>query len=325
MKRTIISFTTILLAVTLLSFKGGPKTKAVPSPFPGYIALENGSYFKQIVKGTGIINADSGGALFLKVKFKNQRDSLLLNVNESAKMASFPILISKPMFKGDFQDVFGKVHAGDSVALYMRLDSLKKFYPGQFDFHNAALDSLKYLGFFVKVDSVFTRAQVDTLRARETRMKAAEQAKQQKIQTVMNAIHSEASLKEPFLKAKNDSMLKPGLERLGITGKPDDEGIYFIAGKNTTGQACQLFQKVSVKYTGTYLDGTIFDSNELADGQPLLSFTLGLDPMFPGFTKCIYKMHIGERATFVLPPAAGNRDGLTRVFSVEVVSAVSNH
>jgi FKBP-type peptidyl-prolyl cis-trans isomerase len=218
-----------------------------------------------------------------------------------------------------------KLHAGDSVGFFMLLDSLKQAYPGQFDFKTPAIDTLKYLGFFVKVDSVFTRAQVDTLRARETRTKAAEQAKQQKIQDVMNSVHTLATLKEPFLKDHNDSLLKPGLQRLGITSAPDEDGIYFMSLNNVTGPTCQLFQKVSVKYTGTYLDGTMFDSNELVPGQQLLTFTLGLDQMIPGFTKCIYKMHPGEKAVFVLPSAQAYRDGLTRVFTVEVVSAQNTH
>ena len=56
---------------------------------------------------------------------------------------------------------------------------------------------------------------------------------------------------------------------------------------------------VSVHYTGTLADGTVFDSSR--DREPL-SFTIGAGNMIAGFEKAVTGMKAGETKTFTLPP-----------------------
>lgn len=56
---------------------------------------------------------------------------------------------------------------------------------------------------------------------------------------------------------------------------------------------------VSLHYTGTLNDGTVFDSNE--SGQPL-SFTVGSGEVIPGFDDGVRGMEVGETRDISIAP-----------------------
>jgi len=58
---------------------------------------------------------------------------------------------------------------------------------------------------------------------------------------------------------------------------------------------------VTLNYTGTLADGTVFDSSA-SHGQPF-SFVLGAGQVIPGWDKGILGMKVGESKTLVIPPA----------------------
>ncbi|WP_028581860.1 FKBP-type peptidyl-prolyl cis-trans isomerase [Desulfogranum japonicum] len=64
---------------------------------------------------------------------------------------------------------------------------------------------------------------------------------------------------------------------------------------------------VTIHYTGTLNDGTVFDSS---DGREPLPFTLGSGQVIPGFEEAVLGMQIGEKKTVTIPPekAYGNRN-----------------
>ena len=57
---------------------------------------------------------------------------------------------------------------------------------------------------------------------------------------------------------------------------------------------------VSVHYTGTLTDGTVFDSSRSRD--PLV-FTLGSGQVIPGFEEAVLGMQVGESRTATIPAA----------------------
>jgi len=290
------------------------------SPFPTYEEAENGSYFLLHTKGSGTTPVDTGGAMFVKIKFKTPKDSVFIDINKESGSPSYPMRVDKPSFKGDFLDMFLRLHVGDSASFFVSLDSLKKHYPNEFTFE-PKYDTMKYLGFSVKVDSIYPRKKVDELRAKADAEQKKKQEMMQKIQAVMQPIQTASKAKEPELKKKDASLLKPYLASAKITAKPDADGIYYQETSPGTGEPLHPGEIVGVKYVGKYLDGTIFDTNTLVEGQDLMYFHLGTDPMIPGFTASVMKMKKGGKATFILPPKQGYNDSLTRVFEVEVVEA----
>jgi FKBP-type peptidyl-prolyl cis-trans isomerase len=316
--RTLFFFT--LLAIFVLGFSSFSKGKKKKEKFPGYTPIENGSYFLLHKKGAGTFTSDSGSVMFGKIKFKTDRDSVFMDVNVNSRTASYPLRISGIKFKGDFIDVLKRLNAGDSASFFINMDSLKKYYPKDFTFE-PKYDTLKYLGFAVQVDSIYSRAKVDEFRAKAAAEQAEQQMKQQKAMAIMQPIHDSAKVKEPMLR-ENDFALLSDYIKTKWKGprNPDNEGIFYQELSAGTGQMISPGMTVSLKYTGKYLDGTIFDANTLFPGQDLLTFRFGVDQMIEGFATCVGKMRVGSKAVFILPPRLGYKDGLTRIFEVEIIS-----
>ncbi|MCA1797319.1 MAG: peptidylprolyl isomerase [Desulfuromonadaceae bacterium] len=60
--------------------------------------------------------------------------------------------------------------------------------------------------------------------------------------------------------------------------------------------------QVKVEYTGTFDDGTEFDSSE---GKQPLEFTCGEKQVIPGFEEAVEGMSVGEKKTFRVEPEKG--------------------
>lgn len=316
MNRFQSAFLLLIVGVFISAFSVSGKKKM---SFKGYEKADNGSWFKLIEKGTGAIAVDSGGAVFIKIKFVTERDSEFLDINASTQRPSYPMRVDAAHYKGDFLDLFTRLHAGDSVRMFFDLVMLKKSFPNEFEFQDPRYDNMKYLGMAVRVDSIYSREKVMILKRAEDSLRAIENEKMQRVQQVMGPVQEKAKEREPFLKENNGRLLNEYLGKNNISARPDANGIYFFTLKEGIGEALQMGQVVAVRYTGTYLDGTVFDSNEMVEGQEPMYFRLGVDPMIQGFTDCVSRMRMGERAKFILPPGMGYYDSLSRIFEVEVV------
>lgn len=111
-----------------------------------------------------------------------------------------------------------------------------------------------------------------------------------------------------------------------IKVEPTPEGIYIVTTKKGTGAQPQPMQTVTVHYTGKLLDGTVFDSS-VKRGEPF-SFMLDARQVIPGWEVAVSKMHVGEKATVLIPSdfAYGERGNYAippfspLVFDIEVLS-----
>jgi FKBP-type peptidyl-prolyl cis-trans isomerase len=83
-----------------------------------------------------------------------------------------------------------------------------------------------------------------------------------------------------------------------ITIEPKASGLYYIETKAGTGTTPAYGKKVSVKYTGSYVDGTIFDSGTF-------SFNLGMGQVIEGWDEGIGYMKVGGKATLIVPSDLG--------------------
>ncbi|MDQ3110187.1 MAG: FKBP-type peptidyl-prolyl cis-trans isomerase [Bacteroidota bacterium] len=309
--------TALILVIAFSSFSKEKKKKVL---FPGYTPVESGSYFLLHKKGAGLILPDSGGVIFAKIKFKTDRDSVFVDINRNSRNPSILVGIISPKYKGDFMDLMRRMHAGDSASFFVRMDSLKKYYPREFTFE-PKFDTLKYLGFAVQIDSILSKSKVDELRTKAAMEEAAQQMKQQKAMAIMKPIQDSARAKEPGLRENDFALLSEYIKKEWKGPRnPDMDGIFYQEVKTGSGPNVTPGMFISIRYTGKYLDGTIFDSNLISPDQELLTFRYGVDQMIEGFSICIGKMRVGSKAVFVLPPRLGYKDGLTRIFEVEIVS-----
>ena len=71
-----------------------------------------------------------------------------------------------------------------------------------------------------------------------------------------------------------------------------------------TGPSPQRGQTVSVKYTGSLTNGTVFDSSEKPAGKPF-EFPLGMGRAIKGWDEAIATMKVGGKRHLIIPPALG--------------------
>lgn len=138
-------------------------------------------------------------------------------------------------------------------------------------------------------------------------------------------------LQEKAFNALADSNLKAANEFLEINAHA--EGVVeLVPGKlqyviltQGNGPAIQEHGTPSVKYTGKYIDDTVFGSSDESGGP----ITVPLDQTIPGFSKGIVGMKEGEkRRLFVHPELGYGRAGHLApnsllIFEIEAVSATS--
>ncbi|MBC6992465.1 FKBP-type peptidyl-prolyl cis-trans isomerase [Hymenobacter sp. BT491] len=103
-------------------------------------------------------------------------------------------------------------------------------------------------------------------------------------------------------------------------------GLYFVPRLAGTGTTARAGQTVSVLYTGSLLNGQVFDASSKHGNVPI-SFVLGTGQVIPGWDEGIALMSKGSKATLLIPSglaygAQGNgpipADAVLR-FQVELV------
>ena len=70
-------------------------------------------------------------------------------------------------------------------------------------------------------------------------------------------------------------------------------------GGGNSDRAAQNGDNVTVNYTGSLQDGTVFDTSI---GKTPLTFTIGAGQMITGFNDAVIGMKVGEKKTVTLPP-----------------------
>jgi FKBP-type peptidyl-prolyl cis-trans isomerase len=123
-------------------------------------------------------------------------------------------------------------------------------------------------------------------------------------------------------KTKGEAFLATNAHRIGV--KTTASGLQYEVLKQARGKRPNKEQKVTVNYTGTLLDGTVFDDSR-GRGQPV---KFPLSRVIPGWTEGVALMPVGSRYKFYIPAplaygekGAGNRIGPNEVlvFDVELV------
>lgn len=98
----------------------------------------------------------------------------------------------------------------------------------------------------------------------------------------------------------------------------------------SSGAPAKAGDTVSVNYTGSLQDGTVFDSNvdpSFGHVEPFI-FPLGIGQVIPGWDEGIVGMKVGEKKTLTIPPEKGYGENAvgpipansTLIFEVEVLA-----
>ena len=89
-------------------------------------------------------------------------------------------------------------------------------------------------------------------------------------------------------------------------------GVYYVQTKAGDGQEIASGSSVEVRYTGSLLDGTVFDTN-VGNGNDLLEFELTPGNVIAGFFLAVQRMSVGEKGTVVIPSHAAYGQGLVAI------------
>ncbi|MCU0434890.1 MAG: FKBP-type peptidyl-prolyl cis-trans isomerase [Bacteroidia bacterium] len=287
MKRIPALFTLVLfVALSLLnwSFAGKDKGKQSRKFLKTYQQVAPATWLKMHKAGPRVDSAGMGGVAFMKLKLIDHRDSLVTDFNAQRGGGPVAVQFDKPRFKGDFLDMLSHLNVGDSATFYIVLDSIKKYYrsAASNDFPlDPKNDSLEFIGFRVKIDSVYTKSMV------EMKMAVMQREKQAQQQALIEKSRQEVLW---YLAVNEMSDLKP-----------DSKGIYYKELVPGTGAQVTPGTKVSVWYRGMLTNGLIFDTNLAGPQRMPMEFIAG-QQMITGFTECILRMKDGGKSLFIIPP-----------------------
>lgn len=262
--------------------------------YEGYQQLENKSYLLYLEKGNGTTRGEIGGAVFVKISFLTENDVVFMNVNEEARTPSYPMRLDSALYKGDFLDIIGSLHVGDSIKCFMSLDSLNKYYPGEFIF-SEPYNSMKYLGMAVSVDSMYTAAKTKALQAESAKRK-----------TEIEVADSVALIK--YLREQK------------LPVEPNLNGIWYKETKKGKGPVVTPGDSVTVHYVARYANG---DSAGDKEGVTLF-YKQGTDEMQKGWDIGMSQMRQGGKAIFILPSELAAGDGRIVIYEVELINLKRN-
>ena len=204
--------------------------------------------------------------------------------------------LQKPMFRGDFHTALSLLQVGDSVCF--KLDAAgffeknrKRDLPVEFQQGDAV-----YI--HVRIKNIVSMDEIEGER--------------------LNLYHTDRD--------QEQNLLKNYLDLTNTTVQPTSSGLYYIVKKEGTGKPAEPGKQLTVHYTGTTIDGKIFDSS-LQRGKPF-TFIVGRGQVIKGWDEGFLLMKEGGQARFIIPSdMAYGKEGYsniilpysTLVFEVELI------
>ena len=130
---------------------------------------------------------------------------------------------------------------------------------------------------------------------------------------------------------QEELLLKDYLEITNVNTTPTSNGIYVIIKEKGQGKTAVAGSRLKVHYTGTTIDGKVFDSS-LHRNNPL-EFVLGAGQVIPGWDEGLLGLQAGTRVRLIIPsPMAYGQEGFksiilpysTLIFEIELLSVVND-
>jgi FKBP-type peptidyl-prolyl cis-trans isomerase len=285
MKKTIVL--TIMLALTGL-FISSCQTGGPD----GFTKTEDGLLYKFVERSDNTVSPEVGSFVTLTMTY-GTADSVIFDSKDIPQKMEIPVIPS--VYKGDFYEGLRLMHVGDSAIFKCDADSVfsKLFRVPHLP---PELDSIDFIYFNIKMLEIKT----------EDEMKASREAEMEML--------------------KNEEIVKRNayLDEHYPNAEPSSTGLYYIQIKKGSGSKPETGMKVKVHYTGTFLDGTKFDSS-VDRGEPF-EFPLGQGRVIKGWDEGIANMQKGEKGILIVPSELAYGQGSrgippfsTLVFEVELV------
>ncbi len=300
-------FILAILGITTC-FAGGAKNEYKTDATTGVRYL----YIKHDVKGAKPVMGDIA---FVRIVYKRADDSLLFDSHAGGRTDSTSIipLSLQSTFRGSLESGISLMAAGDSASFLISADSiyLKAFKLKAIPAYVKSGTDLKFYIKLVRFETISQMkdeqyALIEKHKEDGKKMQAAEGAEITKY------------LADKNIKVKPwvlDSLYI--IQRTGTIGKPVNEG-----------------DTLEVKYTGMFLDGTVFDQSDKGDGgKGTYKFLYKHNAqLIRGWLEVLPTMHQGEKVRFLLPSnVAYGASGIGKdikpytplLFEIEVIRVIS--
>ncbi|HTJ12902.1 MAG TPA: FKBP-type peptidyl-prolyl cis-trans isomerase [Dinghuibacter sp.] len=254
----------------------------------GFKKAAHGTFYK-IIHGSSDTGsyAMNGTVIKFDITFKYKDSTLRTTVGQMPAYAP----VDSQRLPQPYYTIFSKVRAGDSVVVKQSTDSLFQGQPMP-----AFAKAHEFITSYFKIHAVFhdqvsgeadARHEQDVMRERD-------------------------SVKAIAQKVEDDKVIEAYLSKHNIQAVKAPKGTYVQILDNGSGPAIDSSKEVGVNYTGSTLEGTVFDSNTdttFHHKGDTLRVNMGLPPnrggMITGFTDGISLLHKGAKARLYIPSALG--------------------
>jgi FKBP-type peptidyl-prolyl cis-trans isomerase len=272
--KKILSFSFVIQTVICLLSGSLLLFSCAHSEYADYEKTETGLMYKFHTKGKDTIHAKYDQVV--RVKLAKRLGDSTLESTASVSPDGIEQLLQKGAFKGAIEEGITLMAIGDSATFLISTDSINKYYPARDSTKNFKPGS--YLAFDVKLMNIQTKEEV---------MWEREQSRK--------AYVADRKVQEP-------KELSQYIQDNHIEVKPNAKGIYLIETQKGSGTMPKDGDSVVVHYTGSFLNGTVFDSS-VKRGSPF-GFVVnaqGEKSVIQGWNEAIKMMKRGTTATIILP------------------------
>ena len=245
-----------------------------------YRTHESGLQYMYLVHDDKSTRPKPGDVLVLKLIYKTEDGEVIFNSKEVN--GTFRMQLTKPSHPGgSFEDGLSLMNLGDSIRFLVDAQSFFEMTKKQTFPPNIKIGSK--LIFEVRLMGIQTYSDVE----------------QERMASYHISFNDEMNLLRDYVKKAN------------ITVKPLKSGLYYIESKAGKGNKAEKGEKVTLHYTGSFIDGRIFYSS-LERNSPF-TFILGTDKVIPGLEEGLSQMHEGGKATLIIPSDLAYGDKQTNV------------
>jgi FKBP-type peptidyl-prolyl cis-trans isomerase len=248
----------LIFTVSCDSFSGGEGK---------YKTTESGLKYKLIETNEDGKPVENDNVVSLRMTYGKQ-DSVIFN-SDKVPDGLMVLVQRKSSYPGDFYEMMGLLHEGDSATFELDAESFLRKTTGSAKIPADLIGQT--LNFNVKVVKVQTRAEYE----------------------------AEAKAKQEQLKVEEREIIEAYMADNGLDAEPTESGLFVIETKKGNGEKPKAGEIVKVHYTGTLLDGTKFDSS-LDRGQPF-EFPIGQGRVIPGWDEGFSMLNEGTEATLLIP------------------------
>ena len=224
----------------------------------------------------------AGDWVTVSMVYLNDDDSVLFDSRNLGKPLRFELPVSK--FAGSFEEGLMMLGEGDSASFYINADSM---YEHVISKQEGEMKTRPKPGSNLRFDVALLRVQP----FKEAEMELAMEESRQE--------QAERKTLDAWMKEKN------------IEAQKQTEGYYIVMQSAGKGAQVKKGDKVSVKFTGRFLNGIIFDSNA-ESGKPY-NFTVGDNEVIKGWDLAVQRLRTGDKVTLIIPSALGyGKEGIRR-------------